>query len=232
MRKPSSRTVLSATSAAFPWASIVVVVLVLVLAAMPALAPVLLYDRLALVRGELWRLWTGHFVHFGASHLLWNVVVFAIASIWVERLAPRRARLLLLVAPMAIGIALYGLDPALGFYGGLSGLTAAMLAFLAFTQLAGGATDAKSAASVSDPRPSAGESGPTPAAADRWFWRAVLVLILVKIAAEFAVGMPLFARFASEGIQPVPLAHLAGVLAAVYAHRMRFRSRLLSGAGR
>ena len=61
---------------------------------------------------------------------------------------------------------------------------------------------------------------------------AVLALIILKIAAEFAVSLPLFARFASEGIQPVPLAHLAGVLAATYVQRLRFRSKLLGGRPR
>jgi zinc transporter ZupT len=59
-----------------------------------------------------------------------------------------------------------------------------------------------------------------------------LALIILKIAAEFAVSSPLFARFASEGIQPVPLAHLAGVLAATYVQRLRFRSKLLGGQPR
>jgi hypothetical protein len=225
--KPSSRPSLLEPAAAFPWASLVVVMFALGVAAAPALNAGLLYDRVALMRGEYWRLWTGHFVHFGLSHLLWNLAVFAVASSWAERVAPRRARILLLVAPLVIGVALYGLDPELGFYGGLSGVTAAMLTFLAFAQLARIA-EAKVEA---DPAAAGAETRPVPPS-DRWFWRAVLALIILKIGAEFAVSSPLFARFASEGIQPVPLAHLAGVLAATYAHRLRFRSKLLGGAGR
>jgi hypothetical protein len=133
----------------------------------------------------------------------------------------------LLVAPLVIGVALYGLDPELGFYGGLSGVTAAMLTFLAFAQLARIA-EAKVEA---DPSVAGAETRPAPPS-DRWFWRTVLALIILKIGAEFAVSSPLFARFASEGIQPVPLAHLAGVLAATYVQRLRFRSKLLGGAGR
>lgn len=210
----------AAASAVFPWASLVVVVLALGVAAVPALAPSLLYDRPALERGEYWRLWTGHFVHFGASHLWWNLAVFAVAGIWAERVAPRRARVLLIVAPPLIGVALFGLDPDLGFYGGLSGVTAAMLTFLAFAQLARVA-EAEATAGVVVAEE---EARPAPTS-DRWFWRTVLALIILKIAAEFAVNSPLFARFAPAGIQPVPLAHLAGVLAAIYAHRLRFRSK-------
>jgi rhomboid family GlyGly-CTERM serine protease len=179
------------------------------------------------MRGEYWRLWTGHFVHFGWSHLLWNLAVFAVAGSWAERVAPRRARVLLIVAPPIIGVALFGLDPELGFYGGLSGVTAAMLTFLAFAQLARIAETEAAAVVVV-----AGAEARSAAPSDRWFWRTVLALIILKIAAEFAVSSPLLARFASEGIQPVPLAHLAGVLAATYVQRLRFRSKLLGGQPR
>ena len=180
------------------------IALTLIVASQPALAPALLYDRAAVVQGDYWRLWTGHLVHFGPSHLFWNLLVFALASIWVERLAPARTRLLLALAPGVIGLALLALDPVLEIYGGLSGLAAAMLAFLALTQLA-----QKSGA----PRPTS----------DRWFWRGVLALILIKIAVEFAVEQPLFARFAPSGVRPVPLAHLMGFLTASLVHRRRSR---------
>jgi rhomboid family GlyGly-CTERM serine protease len=225
--KPSSRPSLLAPNATIPWASLGVVVLALGVAAAPALNAGLLYDRVALMRGEYWRLWTGHFVHFGWSHLLWNLAVFAVAGVWAERVAPRRARVLLIVAPPIIGVALFGLDPELGFYGGLSGVTAAMLTFLAFAQLARIAESEAAAVVVV-----AGAEARSSAPSDRWFWRTVLALIILKIAAEFAVSSPLLARFASEGIQPVPLAHLAGVLAATYVQRLRFRSKLLGGQPR
>jgi hypothetical protein len=43
---------------------------------------------------------------------------------------------MLVAAPGLIGLALYGLEPALATYGGLSGVATAMLVFLAYTQLA------------------------------------------------------------------------------------------------
>ena len=191
--------------APLPVASALVIVLALIVASQPALAPGLLYDRAAVLRGDYWRLWTGHLVHFGASHLFWNLLIFALSAIWSERLAPGRTRLLLVLAPGVIGLALLALDPALATYGGLSGVVVATLAFLAFTQL-----------SVAP-----GAAPPS----DRWFWRAVLVLILLKIAVEFAAGQPLFARFTFSGIRPVPIAHLAGFLVASTLHRTRRRLR-------
>jgi rhomboid family GlyGly-CTERM serine protease len=195
---PTTPAPASSSRHAFPLATTLIVVLALAVAEIPALAPALLYERAAVLRGEFWRLWTGHLVHFGASHLFWNLVVFTLASAWAERLAPGRTRLLLALAPGIIGLALLVLDPALQTYGGLSGLAAAALAFLAFTQLA--------------QKPS-----------DRWFWWTVLALLLLKIAAEFAADQPLFARFAASGVRPVPLAHLAGFLAASTIHRTRRR---------
>ena len=232
MSAPSNASLNPTALATVPWASLSVVVLALGVATAPALNPGLLYDRGALERGEYWRLWTGPFVHFGLSHLLWNLAVFAVASIWAERVAPRRARVLLIVAPPIIGVALFGLDPDLGFYGGLSGLTTAMLTFLAFAQLARIAETEAAAAVVVAAVVVAGAETRSAPTSDRWFWRTALALIILKIAAEFAVSSPLFARFAPEGIQPVPLAHLAGVLAATYVQRLRFRSKLLGGQPR
>ncbi|MBC7367864.1 MAG: rhombosortase [Undibacterium sp.] len=184
--------------------------LALIVASQPALAPALLYERTGILRGEYWRLWTGHLVHFGPSHLVWNLLIFALAAVWAERLAPVRTRILLAVAPGVIGLALLALDPALQTYAGLSGVVAAALAFLAFTQLT--------------PPALAGPPVTIPARpSDRWFWRGVLALILLKIAAEFAAEQPLFARFSVSGIRTVPLAHLAGFLVASTVHRARRR---------
>lgn len=195
------------------------IVLTLIVASQPALAPSLLYERAAILRGEYWRLWTGHLVHFGASHLVWNLVVFALAGIWAERLAPARTRLLLALAPGVIGLALLALDPSLATYGGLSGLAAAALAFLAFTQLAHNPSVPSATASTTPTVPAATHAS----ASDRWFWRAVLALILLKIAVEFAADQPLFARFAASGVRSVPLAHLSGFLVASTVHRSRRR---------
>ena len=216
----------------FPWASALVIALALIVAAAPALAPALLYERAAILRGEYWRLWTGHLVHFGASHLGWNLAVLAVAGIWCERLAPGRTRVLLALAPGVIGVGLYGLEPRLITYGGLSGLATALLTFLAYTQLARLAAPVPaigSAPTAPTPAPDAASAPASPS--DRWFWRAVLALIILKTAAEFAVEQPFFARYAPAGIRAVPLAHLLGILAATVIHRRR-RSPGLSGSSR
>lgn len=181
-----------------PWGAVLVATLALVLHALPRVGEALIYDRAFIQRGEWWRLVTGNWVHFGASHLVWNLVVLIPAGIWLERISPRRARLMFALAPAVIGLSLLALDPALSRYAGLSGLAAGVLALLAFTQL-------------------------TLQPGDRWFWRAVLVVLALKIAAEVLVGQPFFARFAEAGAQAVPLAHLAGVVCACALHFRRRR---------
>jgi len=181
-----------------PWATLAVTVLAVALAAWPRAVDLLAFDRLQVMDGEWWRLVTGHWVHFGVSQLCWNLVVFVPAGAWVERLAPVRTRVLFLLATPVIGAVLFAADPTLLHYAGLSGLAAAVLALLAFTQLSAGH-------------------------ADRWFWRAVLAVLGVKIAAELLLMEPAFARFADSSIRPVPLAHLAGVVCAGAVHYARRR---------
>ena len=176
-----------------PWATLGMAALAVGVCVLPGVRARLLFERDAIWIGELWRLWTAHVTHFGLNHLLWNLAVFVPAGIWAERIAPRRTRWLLAIAPLSISVVLLS-DAALQRYGGLSGLAAAVLTLLALIQLSA--------------------TGRT----DRWFWWSVLALLVVKIIAEWLAGQAGFARFSSAEIRPVPLAHLAGVAtaAAVY----------------
>ncbi len=185
-----------ARGAGVPWATLLVAIPAIALAAWPRAVDVLAYDRLQVLDGQWWRMLTGHWVHFSVSHLLWNLAVLVPAGAWVERLSPRRTRVLFVVAPAVIGGSLLAADPTLLRYAGLSGIAAAVLALLAFTQLSAGH-------------------------ADRWFWRTVLGLLAVKIAAELWLGRPALAHFADSSIRPVPLAHLAGVACAAAVHFTR-----------
>ena len=51
-----------------PWLYLGVVVFAAVAVAVPAIRPALVYNRSAIAQGELWRIWTGHVVHFGWPH--------------------------------------------------------------------------------------------------------------------------------------------------------------------
>jgi rhomboid family GlyGly-CTERM serine protease len=152
----------------------------------------LIYDRALILHGEIWRAWTGHAVHFGASHLLWNLAIFLAAGCWVERIRPRTTRWIYLLCPPVIAAALAILEPTLARYAGLSGVATGVLVFLGCVQL------------------SKGSAEPT------WFWVAIFGLVVVKIALETVTHAPLLVNDFS-GVVVVPLAHISGAACGVAA---------------
>lgn len=147
----------------------------------------LIYDRNLIFSGEIWRTWTGHVVHFGPSHFIWNLAVFVPSGVWLERLWPGRTRWFYAVCPLVVSVALLVLDPSLVRYAGLSGLATGMLVLLAILQL--------------------GRRNEEPA----WFWISVLVLVGAKIGIELFTGAPVFVSGFGD-IRTVPLAHIFGAV--------------------
>ena len=174
------------------WATLLFAAAALAIFALPQLSDTLLYRRAEIASGQLWRLWTGHLVHFGWQHLAGDLAVFLGAGLWLEALAPRTTRWLLLLAPAAISALLFVADPALTFYGGLSGVAVGVLVLLAFVQLHHDRTS------------------------PRWFWPAVLALVALKVGAEAVSDSPLVATFGRD-IKVSTLAHLGGIACALLA---------------
>lgn len=172
----------------FPWATGLIALAAGVCRASPAIGDAFVYDRAAILSGQVWRLWTGHVVHFTLAHLLWNLALLLFVGCWLERLAPFGTRGFYGVAPVFISGVLLLLEPSLVRYAGLSGLGAGITVLLAARQLR-----------------SPIES--------RWVWTAVLGLVFLKVAVEWWSGVPLLAT----GIRGVPLAHGAGVIGAGFA---------------
>ena len=84
------------------------------------------YDRSAIFRGELWRLWTGQFCHWSPLHLAGNlaaVVGLAVVAGWPIR---RWLVWLPLAAPL-LSLFLLAAVPDLSRYRGLSGLVALLV---------------------------------------------------------------------------------------------------------
>lgn len=153
----------------------------------PAGGDLLLYDRSAILHGEWWRLWTGHWMHFSTSHLVWNLVVLLGAGAWLERLQPNRLPgFLLLSAPLISVILLIG-EPAMQIYGGLSGLATGAVVLLALTQLS---------------RRHAGGI----------WWGILLAIVALKFIVEATQVAPLFAGFGASTVRPSILAHAAGAI--------------------
>ncbi len=174
------------------WATLLVAGAALTVAVFPRLAEPLLYRRDELLAGQLWRLWTGHLVHFGWRHLVADAAVLLLAGLWLEPLAPRSTRLFLALAPLAISALLLGADPQLAFYGGLSGVAVGLVVLLALVQLR------------------------RDRVAPRWLWPAVLALVAGKIVLEAFTNTPLVSDFAAD-IKVSSLAHLGGAACALLA---------------
>lgn len=90
------------------------------------------YNREAILSGEWWRLWTGHFVHFTSMHAWTNCVLLFLLTVALGRIGPWRLVLgLFVVGPVAISFALMILVPEMVAYRGASALAALLLAVCA-----------------------------------------------------------------------------------------------------
>ena len=81
------------------------------------------YDRPEIAAGELWRLLSGHFVHLGISHLIWDAAGFLL--IWYlvgQSFDHMQWFFVMLVTIVGIDLGFWFLEPNLTWYVGLSGL--------------------------------------------------------------------------------------------------------------
>ncbi len=80
------------------------------------------YDRLAILHGQLWRIFTGNFVHLGWGHLGEDMAGYVLLCLLLEDLLPGwRCPLLVVVGSLGVGIGLLWGDPGLRWYVGVSG---------------------------------------------------------------------------------------------------------------
>jgi len=145
------------------------------------------YDRTAILDGELWRLLSGHFVHFSGLHFSFNIIAFGITGGVIEKRAYPGFGLLLMMTAAAIGASMILLEPDMRFYGGLSGIAHGALLYLALFGLY--------------------ESRP-------WnkLSRLILLVVPIKVGIELYSGASL--AYSTEAFVPVPLSHLVGVIVA------------------
>jgi rhomboid family GlyGly-CTERM serine protease len=83
------------------------------------------YDRTAILRGEVWRLVTGHLTHWSPDHLLWDVVAFVTLGFVCER---RHAfyGTVLLASALSVSLVLWIVCPEVTAYRGLSAVASAL----------------------------------------------------------------------------------------------------------
>ena len=95
------------------------------------MAAVLEFDRHAILAGQVWRLWTGHLVHYSVQHALIDLATALVAALIAAQSFGAR-RVLCALAPGApfISIGLLLIAPDCAYYRGASGL-AVLLAVMA-----------------------------------------------------------------------------------------------------
>lgn len=150
------------------------------------------FDRVALARGEWWRLWTGHWVHFSWTHAAWNLGVLLAAGTWLERRRPAALLLYTLVAAPLMSALLWLGEPQLAVYGGLSALATSVVTLLGLHQLR--------------------QPG-----APRLLWAAIVGLVLLKSSYDATQSTALFTVY-RPGVRASRLAHLSGVVVAFALH--------------
>jgi rhomboid family GlyGly-CTERM serine protease len=156
----------------------------------PQLGNLLIYDRAAIIHGELWRLLTGNLVHFSITHLVYNLTACLIAGSIIELRGYRIFPLLCLVSALFIGLTLFMFEPELHLYAGLSGVVSAAITYLCLHGM--------------------GEKGVW-----RWLCAATLAGLTAKTIIELESGSSVMLLMSEESFVPVPLSHLAGIVAAL-----------------
>jgi rhomboid family GlyGly-CTERM serine protease len=157
--------------------------------ALPQVSSALIYDRLAIFEGEVWRLLSSHLVHFTKLHLFYNLMAFGVAGWIIESRGYQYFVPLCLLMAVFIGVFLLVMKPDMNYYGGLSGLASGSIYYLALFGLR-------------EPQP----------------WRLMcivtLFLVPIKIFLEIDMSQSVFAY--SGPFSLVPLSHIIGCLVALF----------------
>ena len=177
-----------------PFLTLFFAALAVVIHAMPGVTEMLQFDRSAFSHGEIWRLVTGHFTHFGADHLRWDVIAFVAFGSLVEFRSRRAWCYCVAISAVIISFGVNWLQPQFVLYRGLSGLDSALFAFVATDLLREGRrTRDKLMVALGS---------------------VALTGFLAKCVYELATGRTLFVD-AGDAFHPVPLAHLLGAVVGI-----------------
>ena len=191
-RSDRSAPVAGSCRGSYPWAApLHLAALALAIPFMPHVVTSLEWERDAIGRGELWRLFTGHFTHWSLDHLVWDVLAFVVLGVWAFSQSVARFWSTLIGSTLAIGVAMLVWAPDLTTYRGLSGVDSALFALVVVTVWRTGSRG--------------------------WRWAAVVAFFAFagKTAFELMTGATLFVRSMGSGVSAVPLAHLVGAVLGV-----------------
>lgn len=189
-------------AAKIPWRTLLIVAGAVVASMSPRWSAWLVYDREAILSGEVWRLFTGHWVHFSNSHLVYDLLALGIAGWMIETQKLPHFGSLCLLAPWLISGVLLVCEPQVKWFGGLSALATTAIVYLALFGL-------------------------HHAAPWRWVCLATLLGVAGKIFFELTSGRMIFVTAGNVPLTVCVASHISGaMIAALFYGVVKF------GAGR
>jgi rhomboid family GlyGly-CTERM serine protease len=153
----------------------------------PLVGQWLVYDRSAILDGEIWRLVAGHLYHFSPLHLWCNLVPLVLVGACVERQSRSWFICVCLMMGIAVGVSLFFAYPSMDRFGGGSGLVCGLFAYF-------------------------GLSGVNARGRIGTVCRITLIVILLKIGYELYTGDALWVDWDEQGFVVMPLSHVVGCL--------------------
>ena len=180
-----------------PWLTLIVALIASAGITIPSAGPALEYHRDLLAPGQLWRIATCHFAHFTAEHFGWCMLATILLGGVCEMLNRRLFVVASVCSILLIPIALFEFESDVHTYRGLSGVASTLFVLLLFEVL----------------RRRLRERAWVPCAAAA----ALGVSFVAKILLEMSFGVTVFVGNANRAFDPVPVAHLCGVVVAALA---------------
>ncbi len=173
-----------------PVITLLLVASALVIARFPGWSSCLIYDRSAILSGEIWRMFTGHWVHFSTSHMVYDLLALGIAGCIIEAKNLPLFGWLCLLAPWLISAVLLLFEPHMKLFGGLSALATTAIVYLALF----GLHDAPSW---------------------RWVCLGALLGIAGKIIFEMSTGRMMFVTTGNVPVTVSVAGHISGAMIAL-----------------
>jgi rhomboid family GlyGly-CTERM serine protease len=170
----------------------------------PSWSSWLIYDRSAIFSGEIWRMFTGHLVHFSTSHLFYDSLALGIAGWIIETQKLPHFGWLCLLTPWIISVVFLLFEPQMKLFGGLSALATTAIVYLALFGL-------------------------HDAAPWRWICLAALLCIVGKIIFEMSTGRMMFTNIGNVPVTVSVVGHISGVLIALLFY---VQSKIFAGRNR
>ena len=161
-----------------------------VVALFPGSSSWLIYDRSAILSGEIWRMFTGHWIHFSTSHLVYDLLALGIAGWIIETQKLPHFGWLCLLTPWLISAVLLFFEPQMKVFGGLSALATTAIVYLALFGLH--------------------DAPPW-----RWVCLAALMCIVGKILFEMTTGRMIFVTTGNIPVTVAVAGHISGALIAL-----------------